>query len=251
MAAAAVCRRLGKLGFGNNNASTIRRGFSSAHSHGFPLDRNLLNPVRGCRGNSDLVKETGNHVFLVDTLALARRLEARGLPLDQAEAITAVITEVLNDSLENVAQSVVSKTEMEKNEMIQETNLCKFKSEIQSKQEHHFSLLQREAEKMENVIDKTAEKMQNDIDKTRTDLRHEIDKVNAGQRLDWNLEKGRIRDELTQQKADTTHLENKLDRETHALRAQLEAAKYDVTKYFVATSFSLCAVGLAVVRIFL
>ncbi|CAI0392936.1 unnamed protein product [Linum tenue] len=240
MAAAAVCRRLGKLGFGNNNASTIRRGFSSAHSHGFPLDRNLLNPVRGCRGNSDLVKETGNHVFLVDTLALARRLEARGLPLDQAEAITAVITEVLNDSLENVAQSVVSKTEMEKSELFNIRDACFNYLSIYVRQEHHFSLLQREAEKM-----------QNDIDKTRTDLRHEIDKVNAGQRLDWNLEKGRIRDELTQQKADTTHLENKLDRETHALRAQLEAAKYDVTKYFVATSFSLCAVGLAVVRIFL
>lgn len=41
-----------------------------------------------------------------------RRLEAQGLTPKQAEAITAVITEVLNDSLENVAQSFTSKTEM-------------------------------------------------------------------------------------------------------------------------------------------
>jgi hypothetical protein len=32
----------------------------------------------------------------------------------QAEAITAVITEVLNDSLENVAQAFTSKTEMQR-----------------------------------------------------------------------------------------------------------------------------------------
>jgi hypothetical protein len=41
-----------------------------------------------------------------------RRLEAQGLTPKQDEAITAVITEVLNDSLENVAQSFTSKTEM-------------------------------------------------------------------------------------------------------------------------------------------
>lgn len=43
-----------------------------------------------------------------------RRLEAKGVPSVQAEAITAAITEVLNDSLENVAQSFVSKGEMQK-----------------------------------------------------------------------------------------------------------------------------------------
>lgn len=43
-----------------------------------------------------------------------RRLEAEGLPSKQAEAITAAMTEVLNDSLENVSLSVVSKFEMQK-----------------------------------------------------------------------------------------------------------------------------------------
>lgn len=36
------------------------------------------------------------------------------MPSKQAEAITAAITEVLNDSLENVSQSFVSKAEMQK-----------------------------------------------------------------------------------------------------------------------------------------
>lgn len=36
------------------------------------------------------------------------------MPSKQAEAITAAITKVLNDSLENVAHSFVSKAEMQK-----------------------------------------------------------------------------------------------------------------------------------------
>ncbi|KAJ6346085.1 hypothetical protein OIU78_008675 [Salix suchowensis] len=108
-----------------------------------------------CRNISQLVKPNNNkRAFLVDTLALVRGLEAQGVPSKQAEAITAAITEVLNDSLENVAHSFVSKAEMQKSEMIQDSNLSKFKSEVQSSQEHHFSLLQRETEKLRGDIDK-------------------------------------------------------------------------------------------------
>lgn len=176
----------------------------------------------------------------MDTLALVRGLEAKGIPSKQAEAITSAITEVLNDSLENVAHSFVSKSELHKSQLLQESKLSKFKTEVQSSQEHHFSLLQRETEKLRS-----------DIEKMRSELRYEIDKVTAGQRLDLNLERGRIRDELANQSAETSNLTNKLDREIHELRAQLEAAKYDVIKYCIGTLVSISAVGLAVIRIIL
>lgn len=187
---------------------------------------------------SQLVNPNGVRICLVDTLALVRRLEAQGVPSKQAEAITSAITEVLNDSLESVADTFVSKADMQKTVMLQEAHLSKFKSEVQSSQEHHFSSLQRETEKLRT-----------DIDKMRSELRYEIDKVTAGQRLDLNLERGRIRDELANQNAETTNLTNKLDREIHGLRAQVEAAKYDVIKYCIGTLISISAVGLAVIRI--
>ncbi|KAJ0964240.1 hypothetical protein J5N97_029362 [Dioscorea zingiberensis] len=59
----------------------------------------------------------------------------------------------------------------------------------------------------------------------------------------------RIRDELTKQNAETTHLTAKLDKEIHALKAKVEAAKYDVIKYCIGTLVSISAVGLAVVRV--
>ncbi|GMH18163.1 hypothetical protein Nepgr_020004 [Nepenthes gracilis] len=182
----------------------------------------------------------GKRAFLVDTLALVRSLEAQGVPSKQAEAITSAITEVLNDSLENVSHTFVSKADMQNMESIQEANISRFKSEVKSSQDRHFSLLQRETEKLKG-----------DIEKLRSELKYEIDKVTAGQRLDLNLEKGHIRDELAKQKAETTNLTNKLDREIHALKAQLEVAKSDVIKYCVGTLVSLTAVALAVVRIWL
>ncbi|KAG6397417.1 protein FMP32, mitochondrial-like [Salvia hispanica] len=194
--------------------------------------------LAGTRPISELAKSNGKRVYLVDTLALVRKLEAQGVESRQAQAITESMMEVLNDSMENVSGSYVSKSEMQKSEMFQENNLSMFKTEVKSSQDHHFSMLQHEMEKIKN-----------DIEKMRSELRYEIDKVTAGQRLDLNLERGRIRDELNNQNQETTNLTTKLDREIHTLRAQLEAAKYDVIKYCIGTLASVSAVGLAVIRI--
>ncbi|OAE26285.1 hypothetical protein AXG93_3040s1020 [Marchantia polymorpha subsp. ruderalis] len=257
-------------------------------------DRRLLVPqqawnygaVRGfyMRNISQLVTASNSkRAFLVDTLALVvtcfvfevsrleslnllvRRLESQGLTPKQAEAITAVITEVLNDSLENVAQTFTSKSEMQRSEMMMEGAMSKFKAEVQSSQvydpsveypeplsplvlvmshsfdrpqEHHIASLQRETERLRT-----------DIDKLRSELRYEVDKVTAGHRLDLNLERGRIRDELATQSAETSNLTNKLDREIHTLKTQLEAAKYDIIKYCIGTIVSVTAVGLGLLRI--
>ncbi|GFP95463.1 protein fmp32 mitochondrial [Phtheirospermum japonicum] len=220
-AAAAACRR-----------AALRSGTGSTGMQLFVPNR------LDSRSFSELPKPNGKRLSFVDTLALVRRLEAQGVPSKQAEAITGAMTEVLNDSLEYVSHGFVSKGEMQKNEMAQESNLSKFKTEVKSSQDHHFSLLQHETEKLKN-----------DIEKMRSELRYEIDKVTAGQRLDLNLERGRIRDELNNQNQETTNLTTKLDREIHGLRAQLEAAKYEVIKYCIGSLASVAAVGLAVIRV--
>lgn len=186
---------------------------------------------------SDLVP--GNRAFLVDTMAMVRKLEEEGMTPKQAEAITAVVTGVLKDSIHIISESFVSKEEMHKSEMLHEAALSKFKGEVKSSQDNHFSLLQRDTERLRT-----------DIDKLRSELRYEIDKVTAGQRLDLNLERGRIREELSKQNTETSNLTNKLDREIHALKTQLEAGKYEVIKYCIGTVVSVTAVGLGLLRIF-
>eukprot|EP00249_Psilotum_nudum_P005645 c19083_g1_i1 orf=571-1341(-) len=143
----------------------------------------------------------GKRLLLNDTLSLVRRLEAQDLNAKQAEGITSAITQVLNGSLESVAQSFSTKGEMLNSEMVREAALSKFKEEIQSSQENHFTTLRNETEKLRA-----------DIDKMRSEFRYEVDKVASAQRLDLNLERGRIRDELASQSEETQNLTNKLDK---------------------------------------
>ncbi|KAF6145423.1 hypothetical protein GIB67_029192 [Kingdonia uniflora] len=147
MAAAAVCKRLvqhgtKKSGFRLNQ---LRGICASTAVNRYQIDsssftRSLLLPAISspiqrfdCRRLSQL-SGGKQRAFLVDTLALVRGLEAEGVPTKQAEAITAAITEVLNDSLENVSRTFTSKAEMQMSEMVQDANLSKFKAEVKSSQ---------------------------------------------------------------------------------------------------------------------
>ncbi|KAL3723760.1 hypothetical protein ACJRO7_035862 [Eucalyptus globulus] len=235
MAAFAACKLARRSG-GVSYACFLRSGtFGSLPGSGVQSSRSSGPPLL-CRQFSQLVN--GKRLLLVDTLSLVRRLEEEGIPTKQAEVITSAITDISHESMRNVSCYFVSRDEMQKVEMAQESNMSKFKSEVQNSQGHHFSSLQHENEKLWG-----------DIDKLRSELRYEIDKIAAGQRLDLNHERGRIREDLASQNAQTTNLTNKLDREIHALKAQLEAAKYDLIKYCIGTLVSLSAVGLATIRI--
>ncbi|KAH7430851.1 hypothetical protein KP509_08G017200 [Ceratopteris richardii] len=194
------------------------------------FSRNFSQLVAPAKGNKK--------VMFVDTLSLVRRLESQGLTQKQAEAVTEAIIEVLNDSMDNVSQTFVSKPDIQKNEMMQEVALQKLSAEIQNAQEYKISLTQRDVERIKT-----------DIEKMRSDLRYEIDKVTAAQRLDINLERGRTRDDLAKQGVETSELTNKLDREIHLLKTQVEAAKYEVIKYGIGTIVSFTAVGLGLLRI--
>ncbi|CAL9164319.1 unnamed protein product, partial [Musa hybrid cultivar] len=154
-------------------------------------------------------ESNGSRACLIDTLALVKKLEKEGVPSKQAEAITKVLNEI--------ARSLGSKPEIQRDQ--------------------HYPMLQRETE----------ENLRVDIEKMRSELRYEIDKVIAGQRLDLILERRRIRhklrDKLAKQNAETTKLITKIEKEILALRAQLDAAKYDATKFCIVTVVSICAVA--------
>ncbi|XP_057806895.1 protein FMP32, mitochondrial-like [Salvia miltiorrhiza] len=230
--AAAYCRRALLMAPRLHGANRVGFGFRVSASRTFS--------DHVSRPSCDLVRPDCRRLILVDTLALVRRLEANGLPTKQAEAITEALKEVQNDSYDNVSHNFASKVDMEKSVMMLESNSSKFETEVKSSVIHHVSLLQQENEKLKS-----------DIEKIRSELRYEVDKVTAGLRLDLNLEKGRIRDELNHHHQETINLNSKIDRETHGLRALIEALKYELIKYCVGTFASIAAVGLALLRVFL
>lgn len=80
--------------------------------------------------------------------------------------------------------------------------------------------------------------------------RYEIDKLTASQRLDLNLEKGRIRDELQALRDKTNELEIKVDKETNYLKAAVEQTKNEVIKYCLGMMFAFTTAGLGAARLF-
>ena len=115
-----------------------------------------------------------------------------------------------------------------------------FKHEMKSQLEHHAAGMKRETDTLRA-----------ECEKVRTEMRYEVDKIAASQRLDLNLEKGRIRDELQTQNSRSVAVEVKLDKEVNAIRTSLEASKNDIIRYCVGTIVSLSAVGLGLLWLLL
>ncbi|GAV84356.1 DUF1640 domain-containing protein [Cephalotus follicularis] len=234
-AAAAACKRVVQL--------AVNSGLNFAKNRGFVH----LYSTHHYRHISQLVQSDGKSALLVDTLTMVRQLEAQGIPSKQAEELA----KVLNDSLKNVTHSFVSKSEMQKSEMVRDLNLSKFKSEEQSSQEHHFSMLQRETEKLRSHIEKMSSELRYEIRAQLEEIRaqlearkYEIDKLSNTFTAQMEARKYEI-DKLSHT------FTAQLEAVSHTSRAQLDTAKSDVIKYCMGTLVSISTIGLVLARIWM
>lgn len=63
------------------------------------------------------------------------------------------------------------------------------------------------------------ERLLGDIERLKQKLREEISRTQAGVRLDLNLEKGRIRDEMSTRESKLTEVDTRIENEIGLLRA--------------------------------
>jgi len=90
--------------------------------------------------------------------------------------------------------------------------------------------------------------LQQEAEKIRSELRYNIEKINQSSRLDLNLEKGRITDQLTLIDNKLLGTELRLDREIQSIRTSLEAKVNDIIRYGLGTMVSIGALGLGFLR---
>ena len=95
------------------------------------------------------------------------------------------------------------------------------------------------------------DRLRTESEKLRTELKYEIEKLTTAQRLDLNLEKGRIRDEMQKQNDKINAIDSRLDREANLIRTQIETGKNDLLRYSVATLLSCGAMALGALRLML
>ena len=173
-------------------------------------------------------------VVYVDTLAMVRALERAGMDARVAEGVAREVA----SATRNATGPLASRAEFEKLTVSLTAKVESAESEMKSRQR------EQESSSRHSVAVVTSE-----IEKLRSELRFAHEKITTSQKLDLNLERGRLRDDLQRQDDKTGAMESQLDREISAMKTTIEAAKNDVIKYSIGAIMSMAAVGMSLMRL--
>ena len=222
-------------GFGANandaNAPADAAAFSKKESHsGGATNAGGSFPFQNQNAHHDYPSS----VVYVDTLAMVRALERAGMDARLAEATAREIA----SATKNATGPLASRAEFEKLTVSLTAKVDAAEREMKSRQ--------REAESSSRH---SVDVVTVEIEKLRSELRFAHEKIATSQKLDLNLERGRLRDDLQRQDDKTGAMESRLDREISSMKTTIEAAKNDVIKYSIGAIMSMAAVGMSLMRL--
>ncbi|KND01928.1 uncharacterized protein SPPG_02435 [Spizellomyces punctatus DAOM BR117] len=146
----------------------------------------------------------GNTTF--NTARYAQMLQAEGFTAAQSDAVLALVTEAVSESMENVARSMVTKSEQTAELTDAESDFTQLRSEIHTLEKRDFAILRAE---LERILQ--------EVDRMKSSMREEVSRVHGGVRLDINLEKARIQDEAGQLRDMVVKAEERIDKEMESL----------------------------------
>jgi hypothetical protein len=173
-----------------------------------------------------------------DTLKFVQRLEAEGFSEEQAVAMMQVLSDVIEESIQNLTRTMVLREDQEKATYTQKVDFAKLRSELLS------------ADSTESALTRGShERLTNELAKLNSRLRDEVQRTQASVRLDLNLEKGRIREEANSQELKIKETETRIEQETAALRERLEAVKFSTLQWLMGVCTGTAAIILGVWRL--
>ena len=172
------------------------------------------------------------HTFPFDSLSFARQLAASGLPTEQAEAVTRYVLDAICAA--NDEQSATQKVAQERQREQVGGELAALRDDLKTLRQE---LAVQEAKFVERL--NHAERL-NQADRA---------KAVSSQRLDLNLEKGRLRDELQKHADRSVETNAALEAEIGEVRTLVEKAKNDLLRYMIGTTFTLTALGVGIARV--
>jgi len=187
-----------------------------------------------------LVEHTTTSDVLIDTLRLVRRLEESGFEKEKAEELSALIVEVVIAGNQRLEELYAKKLDVEKLLLRAETRIKSALIDQLSAQELEIGRLTRENEDLRA-----------DSDKLRVELRYAVDKLSSAQRLDMNLQRARIQDDITAVDLRTVEHNARLERDLDEMRVYIERMKNDVITYSIGSIISCMTAVAALLRIFM
>ncbi|KAI9611863.1 hypothetical protein H4Q26_007948 [Puccinia striiformis f. sp. tritici PST-130] len=218
------------VAFKRSDIYTRKRARSWRNSGPTYSRRPVLSSCKFTTSSSNLLPYFDSHQFVT-------RLENEGLNREQSEGLMLAIEQVIDESMKNLITGLVTRSEMEKQQYTQRVDFAKLKSEIQLVEKQDFALLKSENERLISELEKLKQR-----------LREEITRTQASVRLDLNLEKGRIRDELGVRELKIREVDTRIEGEIGNLRTTMESVKFNILQYVVGTVASGGALLLAYIR---
>lgn len=172
-----------------------------------------------------------------DTQLLVERLQEHGMTAEQAEGLSNVLAEAIDESVRTTEAGLVPKSAQEKQRYTQNVDFAQLKSELELHEKNDLTLM-----KAEN------ERLLADVERLKQRLREEITRTQAGVRLDLNVDKGRLKDDTAQQELKIKEVDTRIESEIAGLRTQIEQAKFSILQYLVGVATGSGALLLAYMR---
>ncbi|OAL53245.1 DUF1640-domain-containing protein [Pyrenochaeta sp. DS3sAY3a] len=188
------------------------------------------------RAFSATSRQSKDHHY--DTLKFVQRLKEEGFTEEQAEGMMKVLSDVIEESIQNLTRTMVLREDQEKATYTQKVDFAKLRSELMTADSTESSLTRA-----------SHERLTNELAKLNSRLRDEIQRTQASVRLDLNLEKGRIREEANVQELKLKETETRIEQETAQLRERLEAVKFSTLQWLMGVCTGTAALMLGVWRL--
>jgi len=157
-----------------------------------------------------------------DTLKFVQRLKDEGFSEEQATAMMRVLSDVIEESIQNLTRTMVLREDAERTTYTQKVDFTKLRSELLNIESAETSLTRN-----------SHERLSNDLAKLNSRLRDEIGRTQASVRLDLNLEKGRIREEANVQDLKIKETEARIEQEVAGLRERVEGVKFSTLQWLM------------------
>uniref|UniRef100_A0A6I8NV60 Mitochondrial calcium uniporter regulator 1 n=1 Tax=Ornithorhynchus anatinus TaxID=9258 RepID=A0A6I8NV60_ORNAN len=201
---------------------------------------------------------SGSKKLYFDTHTLVCLLEENGFTTQQAEIIVSALVKIMDANMEVVYKDMVTKMQQEITLQQIMSQIAGVKKDMIILEKSEFSTLRAENEKIKLELQQLKQQVMDEIVKVRSD-----------NKLDFNLEKSRVKELYSlnekkllemrtevmalhaQQDRALTQTDRKIDTEVAGLKTMLESHKLDNIKYLAGSVFTCLTVALGFYRLWI
>lgn len=200
----------------------------------------------------------GGKTFYFDTHAVVQVLEAKGFTAQQSEIIVSSLVKIINANMDLFYKDMLTKMQQEISLQQVMSHIASVKKDMIILEKSEFSALRTQNEKVKI-----------ELQQLKKQLTDEIVKVRANNKLDFNLEKSKVKEMLadknrnlnefrtelvemhSQQDRGLTQTKRKIDTEVAGLKTMLESHKLDTIKYLAGSVFTCLTIALGFYRLWM